>query len=61
VSGWYVTGRDMRDDKLEGHSFHADQRLDVSITEAKPGELLWGQEGEPPEKIGAFDLMDANI
>jgi hypothetical protein len=59
VTRWDVIGHDIGD-KLDGHSFRADEALMVSIMEAKPGDVLWE---EDPEKIGALvtDSMHANV
>ncbi|MGA8433903.1 MAG: hypothetical protein WB713_03770 [Methyloceanibacter sp.] len=55
MTRWSVISDDMNDDKLAGHSFGVDQRLSVSIVEAKPGQSLWEDD---PEKIGAFRWED---
>jgi hypothetical protein len=51
MTRWSVISDDMNDDKLAGHSFGVDQRLSISIVEAKPGQSLWEDD---PEKIGSL-------
>ena len=41
VTRWSVISGDMRNNKLDGRSFAADEALLISIMEAKPGDLLW--------------------
>jgi hypothetical protein len=55
VIGWYS--------ELQGDTIR-DQQIDLSITETKPGDPLWGEDKllkPDPEKIGAFSRDDMHI
>jgi hypothetical protein len=50
VTQWFIV--DDRDKKLIGKNFKDGEQFNVTVMEAKPGELHWK---EDPEKIGALD------